>query len=262
MAHLPGLGLPGSGWRGRLAGSSAALLERLGGAFPKVGQILSTRADLIGDELRAALSELQDNVAPLPDRTAHALLEGGLAASLEDVQTTPVASATVAQVHRAMRRDSGQCVALKLLRPGVRGKLIADCRIIRFFGRFIARLPQMSSIPVNEALLEASEMLIQQTDFRHEAANYQRLHALFADGRSVIVPRLHEDLCTDEVLVMDFIPDMKKLGDPTLSDGKAPDGLIAGARTRGCPAATIPSTCTASMAKASTHVDYRGGHPI
>lgn len=231
LAHLLGLGLPGVGGQARLVDSSAALLQRLGGAFPKLGQILSTRADLVGEELRASLSELQDSVAPLPEHVARELLaKGGLAASLEDIQLLPVASATVAQVHQAMRREDGQRVAIKLRRPGVRDDLLADCRIIKFFGRFIARLPQMSSIPVNEALREACELLCQQTDFRHERANHERLYALFAESPSVIVPRLHEELCTDEVLVMDFIPDMKKLSDPTLADGKARDALTIGVR--------------------------------
>lgn len=231
LIHLLGLGLPGRGWNRRLITSSPVLLEQLGGAFPKIGQILSTRADLISEDLRVALSKLQDEVAPLPEVTTRKLLiASGIATSLELVDFTPVASATIAQVHKAKRRDTAQEVALKLIRPGVREKLIADCRIIRFFGRFIARLPSMSSIPVNEALADASKMLIQQTDFEHEKKNHQRLHALFSDGQSVIVPKLHEELCTADVLVMDFIPDMKKLSYPTLSDSKAREALTIGMR--------------------------------
>jgi ubiquinone biosynthesis protein len=231
LIHLLGLGLPRRGWSTRLITSSPVLLERLGGAFPKIGQILSTRADLIGEDLRVALSKLQDEVTPLSEVTTCKLLTAsGLATALEFADFTPVASATIAQVHKARRRNTGQVVALKLIRPGVRDKLIADCRIIRFFGRFIARLPSMSSIPVNEALADASTMLIQQADFEHEKKNYQRLHAMFYDGQSVIVPKLHEGLCTADVLVMDFIPDMKKLSDTALSNGKARDALTIGVR--------------------------------
>lgn len=211
--------------------SSASICERLGGAFPKAGQILSTRADLIGDELRSSLSELQDKVAPLSEKVATSVLEQAWSAgTFVSIARIPVASATIAQVHEAKRADDGRRVALKLMRPGVRQKLIADCRIIRFFGRFIARLPKMSSIPVNEALVEASEVLVNQTDFRDEARNHLRLHAIFADSNGVLIPTLHEDLCTDTVLVMDYIPGMKKLSDPTLSDPLARQALTIGVR--------------------------------
>lgn len=215
----------------KFIGSSGSLLDRLGGAFPKAGQILSTRADLVPESARASLSELQDNVAPMPVmETRQHLSSIGLDDKFCNLNATPVASATVAQVHQASRADDGRVVAVKLIRPGIKQKLEADCRIIRFFGRFIARLPKMSSIPVNEALTEASGVLINQTDFRHEARNHLRLHDIFSDNHGVIVPALHEDLCTDDVLVMDFIPDMKKLSDPSLSDGKAKEALTIGVR--------------------------------
>lgn len=214
-----------------LANNWNLLCERLGGAFPKIGQILGTRADLIGEQPRASLSKLQDDTTPLSEVATRSLLaEEGLSAAIVNLDFIPVASATIAQVHRATRRDAGEELALKLIRPGVRGKLIADCRFIRFFGRFVARLPAFSSIPVKEALVEASAMLIQQTDFKQEKRNHQRLYAIFAEGRSVIVPKLHEELCTSNVLVMDFIPDMRKLNDPALSEQKAREALAFGVR--------------------------------
>lgn len=211
--------------------TSALLCERLGGAFPKAGQILSTRADLVPEHIRAALCELQDNVAPLSEAETKRLLSNtGLADKFRTLSASPVACATVAQVHEATRADDGRAVAVKLIRPGVRQKLVADCRIIRFFGRFIAKLPKMSSIPVNEALTEVSEVLINQANFRNEARNHLRLHSIFADSDGVIVPALHEDLCSDDVLVMDFIPGMKKLSDPTLSDDITKEALTIGVR--------------------------------
>lgn len=211
--------------------TSGLLCERLGGAFPKVGQILSTRADLVPEDIRTSLSKLQDNVAPLREEQTRRLLTNlGLAEKFRMLTAEPVASATVAQVHEARRSDDGRSVAIKLIRPGVRKRLIADCRIIRLFGRFIAKLPMMSSIPVNEALSDSGEVLIKQTDLRQEARNHLRLQSIFAGSPDVIVPSLHEDLCTEEVLVMDFIPAVNKLNDPTLSTGKAREALTIGLR--------------------------------
>jgi len=214
-----------------IAAESATLCENLGGAFPKAGQILSTRADLISAEVRSSLCRLQDNVAPLPEKTVLAILaRTGIIDKLRSICATAGASATVAQVHQATRLDDGRLVALKILRPGVQQEMVADCGIIRLLSRVLAIVPKMSSIPVYEALSEVTELLVSQTDFRREARNHLRLHNLFADSDSVIVPNLHEDLCTDTVLAMDFIPDMKKISDPTLSDRLARRALTIGVR--------------------------------
>ena len=113
MAGAGGGAAPFKEWLGR---SSAGLMERLGGAFPKTGQILSTRADLIPEDIRASLCQLQDQVTPLDvSRTQRLLAKCSVPGAFRMLNETPVASATVAQVHRALRRDSEQCVALKLL---------------------------------------------------------------------------------------------------------------------------------------------------
>jgi len=207
------------------------ICERLGGAFPKVGQILATRADLLPLDICEALSCLQDQVKALsPNITKRILDKDRLSQNIQDVDFTPIASATIAQVHRGIRCDDNREIALKVLRPTVHRTLKSDCQIIQFFGQFIARLPAMQSIPVKEALKEASDILIGQTDFAREASNLKRLHALFANSNNVIVPILHEDLCTSEILVMDFIPDLRKLSDPALPEQVARQALTTGVR--------------------------------
>lgn len=217
--------------RDGLERSLGRLCESLGGAFPKAGQILSTRADLVPEKSRESLCELQDNVTPLSEQSTKAMLaKSGVGNALCSIDLHPVASATVAQVHKANRSDDGRTVVVKVIRPRVKTRLVADCRIIRCLGRLMAKLPGMSSIPVNEALAEASNVLVHQTDFRLEARNHLRLQRLFANSNGVLIPRLHEELCTDNALVMDFIPGMKKISDPSLSESKAKEAITIGVR--------------------------------
>ncbi|MCZ8190226.1 MAG: AarF/UbiB family protein [Microcystis sp. LE19-338.1B] len=205
--------------------------ERLGGAFPKVGQILATRTDLLPLDVCEALSCLQDRVKALsPIITKRILGKDNLCHNIKDINFAPIASATIAQVHNCIRIDNGREVALKIMRPGVQRKLESDCQIIQFFGRFIASLPAMQSIPVKDALKEASDILIGQTDFAREASNLKRLHSLFANSNDVVVPLLHEELCTPEILVMEFIPGLRKLSDPALPEQVARKALTVGVR--------------------------------
>lgn len=222
----------GTSFRGEFTRSSGRLFERLEGAFPKIGQILSTRADLLDEPLRESLSELQDNMAPESNRSAFSVIAAsGISDKLISISLSPIASATVAQVHVAFRSDDGRKVAIKLLRPGVRRKLVADCRIIQILGILLARAPHMSSIPVNSAISQCSNSLILQTDFSQEARNHFRIQKIFSGNADVIIPKLHIDLCTNTVLVMDYIPGLKKINDPTLSDSVVKNALTIGVRS-------------------------------
>ncbi|MGK7942044.1 MAG: ABC1 kinase family protein [Crocosphaera sp.] len=205
------------------------ICQRLGGAFPKVAQILATRADLLPLDICQALSCLQDRVKPLSPKITQQILDKNICCqNIQNIDTIPVASATVAQVHRAICRDNGQEIALKVLRPGVKTSLKNDCQILQFFGRLIAQLPFMQSIPVQEALKEVSDILIGQTDFVQEASNLKRLHTLFGNNNDIIVPLVHEDLCTPEILVMEFIPELDKLSNPLLPENTARKALTVG----------------------------------
>lgn len=212
-----------------LAESLVAICERCGGAFPKVGQILSTRADLLPQTLCSGLTALQDEMAPLSESEILGALEDNrLTSSFLFFDTKAVASATIAQVHRAKRIDDEREVALKVMRPGVRRKLEQDCAISIFVGKYLARLPRLRSIPVVEALADTSQILLAQTDFVREAANLKRLANLFRDNERVMVPAIHPDLCSESILCMDYVSGMKKLTDTQLSDRRAREAITVG----------------------------------
>jgi ubiquinone biosynthesis protein len=142
----------------------------------------------------------------------------------------PLASASIAQVHLAVRSDDDRLIAVKIMRPGIRRKLEEDCAIVQFFGHLVAHIPALSSIPVKEALAEASRILQGQTDFAREAVNLMRLHQLFRDNESVVVPALHPDISTQDILCMDYVSGLRKLTDPNLSTQNANEAITAGAR--------------------------------
>lgn len=207
------------------------LLERLGGAFPKAGQILSTRSDLLPEGICQGLARLQDDTFPMPfKRVVTALERGGVNGRVRQCELQPRASATIAQVHRAVRKDDGRAVALKILRPGTRSKLTADVHIANVVGAVFALLPQARSVPVREAIAEAADVLLGQTDFRREAKNLERLGRLFAGVPSVRVPALHRDLSGPDILAMDFVDGLRKVDDPTMPEGVAKSALTAGVR--------------------------------
>lgn len=214
-----------------IANEAARFCEHLGGAFPKIGQILSTRADYLPDPVRLPLCRLQDHCTALRAEVVKSILfRSTYAGAFRTVNLEPVASATVAQVHEATRADDGRVVALKIMRPSIRREIWTDCQLIQCFGRFVAQLPAFASIPINETLIQASHVLIRQTDFKIEAQNHRRLQSIFADNEEILVPKLHEDLCTDNVLVTEFVFGTRKLTETTLPDEIACKALLRGVR--------------------------------
>jgi ubiquinone biosynthesis protein len=209
----------------------ARLLEGLGGIFPKVGQILSTRTDLMPDALCARLARLQDGVRPLaPELLASIVRRAGIEERLSQFSLHPVASGTIAQVHRARRLDDGRLVAIKILRPDIQRQLQVDLLAGKLAGLAIEALPWSRGIPIGESLQRASEALIRQTDFAREAAYLERLVKCFEDSTHVCVPRLHKDLTGGNIIVMDFMEGLLRLDSPDVSDSSATEGLTQGVR--------------------------------
>ena len=224
-------GVDGSRLTGRLAEALPSICMRLGGALPKVAQILSTRTDLLPPVVCTSLSTLQDR-APCGGREAVSLLIRARYgyAPFQERSIAPVASATVAVVCRATRADDGREVAVKLQRPGIRQRLEADCAIARTLAAALCRTRAFSHLPLREVVNELAEVLTRQTDFAREAANLCRLRELFRDDEGIWVPSLHADLCTSDVLCMEFIGGTKKLTDPSLDEGVAKKAVTKGLR--------------------------------
>jgi ubiquinone biosynthesis protein len=183
-------------------------MTRLGATFVKLGQVMSTRKDLCEPETVEELRVLQDRVPAFPMQDVRRLVSEELGGSIEahflDFDETPVAAASVSQVHRARRKD-GREVAVKVLRPDVRENIERDAAILRVFARVVAWHPTARlSDPVGH-LDELITGILEQTDLSREVTNYTRFRELFAGHEGVRFPEVHADLSARRVMTMEFL---------------------------------------------------------
>lgn len=183
-------------------------MEELGPTFIKLGQILSTRPDVLPEDMISELKKLQSHVKPEPFADIKKQVESSLGEDLDTVFTTldetPLAAASVAQVHRACMKD-GRQVVLKVLRPGIREVVENDMDILYFLAGLAERMPEMRVIQPRGVIREFDRAMTRELDLSHELANIRRFRQNFAESETVVVPEPIEELCTRNVLVMDFI---------------------------------------------------------
>ena len=194
--------------------SVLGLFRRLGATFIKVGQIMSTRPDLLPPHVIAALSRLQDDVGPFPfaqvERTVIEDFGQPIAALFREFSPQPIASASVAQVHRA-RLPDGHLVAVKVRRPDIEELCAFDLSVMSFYARMLELVPSLRTLAPLESVEQFGRAIAMQLDFTIEAQNNRRFTQHFAADPQVIVPKLHDALCSRRVLTMDFIEGKKIL---------------------------------------------------
>ena len=181
------------------------MLERLGTTFVKLGQGLGLRRDLLPDEYIAAMEGLQDRVAPFPGELAVAEITralgkppGELFATFDE---TPLAAASIGQVHRARLRN-GTEVIVKVRRPDIRRQVTQDMRLLRLTIRVLLRLlPWLRRYAPLDIIAEAEDGLRREMDFREEARSMQRFRESFQGWSTIYIPAVFEALSTDSVLV-------------------------------------------------------------
>ena len=191
----------------------AADLEQLGPTFIKLGQLLSTRADLLPQAYLDALSRLQDNVDSFPFADVEAIVQDELGVRLskafESFDPQPLAAASLGQVHRAIMRD-GRAVAVKVQRPGVRDRVLKDLDALDEVAALMQRFSAATrSIDASGVLEEFRRTILAELDYREEARNLLALADQLRDFERIIVPLPIDDFTTARVLTMDYVEGTK-----------------------------------------------------
>ena len=185
-------------------------LEALGPIFVKFGQVLSTRRDLLPQDIADELAKLQDQVPPFDSALAIREIEKAygrpLAAVFAEFNPVPVASASIAQVHfaRLHASDGGHEVAVKVLRPNMRPVIAHDLALLDTFAGLLEKLwSDGKRLKPREVVAEFAKYLYDELDLMREAANASQLRRNFADSKLLLVPGIHWDFCTSTVMVME-----------------------------------------------------------
>jgi len=188
-------------------------LEELGPTFIKLGQILSARPDLIPPDFLAELTKLQDKAAPFPVAAARAVITQELGSPLEAVfstfDDTPIAAASLGQVHRATLR-SGERVVVKVQRPGIVQTINTDIEILLDLAGFAQnRIPLGALYNFPEIMEDFAATLRDELDYEREGRNAERFRSHFADDEAVYIPRVYWEFTTRRVLVLEEIQGIK-----------------------------------------------------
>lgn len=200
-------------YRHRRAQWLVGTLLDLGPTFIKLGQALSTRADLLPLEYVQALGRLQDKVPPFDSELAIAIIESELGASIyhlyREFDLTPIAAASLGQVHKA-KLHTGEQVVVKVQRPGLDKLFEMDFKILRQIIRFGDRfLPLTRQYNLDEIYVEFSQILQNEIDYIQEALNADRFRYNFRDHDRILVPQIYPKHTTRRVLTMEYLPGIK-----------------------------------------------------
>ena len=182
-------------------------LEELGPIFVKFGQVLSTRPDLMPPDIVAELSLLQDRVPPFDSDVAVAQITRSLGAAPDALfasfERTPVASASIAQVHFATLKN-GKEVAVKVLRPGMKTTIDEDIALMQLAAGLIEKVwADSRRLKPREVVAEFDKYLHDELDLMREAANASQLRRNFANSDLLLVPEMYWDYCSSSVIVME-----------------------------------------------------------
>ncbi len=194
--------------------------EELGPIFIKLGQILSTRYDILNNEDCAELQKLLDQVEPIPLQKVEEIIEKDFgkkyAAVFKTFNTTPLASASIAQVHRATLHD-GKKVAVKIRRPEVSEHVESDIRVLKQVVAVASLFsPTLRHVDGKQVVSQLRDWMLIEMDFKQEVKNIKQMKSYLAhaaehtdtseeEANNLIIPDVYDEYCTENVIVMEYI---------------------------------------------------------
>lgn len=183
-------------------------LAELGPTFIKLGQLLSTRPDLVGRDLASELSHLQKDVPADDAELVRAIVEDELGQPIEELfeafDDEPVASASIGQVHRA-RLKTGESVVLKVQHAGIQDVVRKDMDVLTGLAELVQRLPEFAAYRPVETVAEFRRSLRRELDFGREERNLNHFFGRYGQTPGVRIPKPYSDYCTPRVLTMEWI---------------------------------------------------------
>jgi predicted unusual protein kinase regulating ubiquinone biosynthesis (AarF/ABC1/UbiB family) len=186
---------------------------KLGVLMIKLGQFLSTRADLLPEQALAVLGSLQDEVPPEPFEHVEYVLETELhqpiAVVFSSIERESTAAASLGQVHKAILAKTGETVAVKVQRPNTDQLVASDLSTLRFVIWLINRFIDIDFIDLNGVYREFKRTVYEEIDFVTEAANARRFREMFKESQTIYIPRFYDEYVTRRVLVLEWIDGIK-----------------------------------------------------
>ena len=211
------------------------LLIRLGPVYIKIGQILSTRLDILPQAYVAEFASLRESVPPEPIQNVETVLRRaypkGVNSVFTEFEEAPIAAGSIAQVHLGSVNGQKK-VAVKILRSGVHSRIRKDFRFIHIVVAIASRLSSaLRTVNLQSIVREIEELLLSQTDLRQELANYKLCQKTFERSRSVRVPSVYPELSGPEILVTDYVQaihpnDYRRLALPPIALAERVDDLM------------------------------------
>jgi len=183
-------------------------LVSMGPTFVKIGQFMSTRTDVFGEEITNELKDLQDNVSPLTYETLEEYINPILI-NFESLEKEPIASASIGQVHIG-KLKTGEKIVIKVKRPFIENQIDEDFELLLFVVKVLKKISDERQIKEFEILFnEYYKLLKEEIDFKREAATMQKFADFFSDKKWLKIPKVYSKFSNDNVITMEYLPCIK-----------------------------------------------------